>query len=162
MWFILGLVGELRKKLFRLLLQAFYLRFFFNRFISRIDNRFKSPRSDQGFPFKRFFQKTLHLHLFLSPHSDLFIQQLFFLFKLWLWTRDFFAYARSFPNPISLEELLNLYRGHKIAIYRSESPIYFTATRFLLTELYISSCFVSLRQFSRATQSVLGCSGKCH
>ena len=41
-------------------------------------------------------------------------------------------------------------------------PIYFTVTRFLLTELYISSCFVSLRQFSRATQSVLRCSGKCH
>ena len=51
---------------------------------------------------------------------------------------------------------------HKIAIYRSESPIYFTVTRFLLTELYNSSCFVSLRQFQRATQSVLGCSGKCH
>ena len=27
--------------------------------------------------------------------------------------------------------------SHKIAIYRSESPIYFTVTRFLLTELYI-------------------------
>ena len=51
---------------------------------------------------------------------------------------------------------------HKITIYRRESPIYFTVTRFLLTELYISSCFVSLRQFSRATQSVLVYSGKCH
>ena len=51
---------------------------------------------------------------------------------------------------------------HKITIYRRESPIYFTVTRFLLTELYISSCFVSLRQFSSATQSVLVYSGKCH
>ena len=53
-------------------------------------------------------------------------------------------------------------RDHKITIYRRESPIYFTVTRFLLTELYISSCFVSLRQFSRAPQSVLVYSGKCH
>ena len=52
----------------------------FNRFISLIENRFKQPRSDRGFLFEGFFQKSLHFHLFLSSHSDLFFQQLIYLF----------------------------------------------------------------------------------
>ena len=55
---------------------------FFNRFISRIENKFKPPRSDRGFLFEGFFQKFLHSHLFLSSDSDLFFQQLIYLFWL--------------------------------------------------------------------------------
>ena len=57
---------------------------FLNRFISRIENKFKPPRSNRGFLFEGFFQKSLQFHLFLSSHSDLFIQQLIYLFWLWL------------------------------------------------------------------------------
>ena len=53
---------------------------FFNRFISPIENKFKPPRSDRGFLFEGFFQKSLHFHLFLSSHSDLFFHQLIYLF----------------------------------------------------------------------------------
>ena len=53
---------------------------FFNRLISRIENKFKPPRSDRGFLFEGFFQKFLHFHLYLSSHSDLFFQQLIYLF----------------------------------------------------------------------------------
>ena len=53
---------------------------FFNRFMSRIENKFKPPRSDPGSLFQGFFQKSLHFHLFLSSHSDLFFQQLIHLF----------------------------------------------------------------------------------
>ena len=51
---------------------------FFNRFISPIENKFKPPRSDRGFLFEGFFQKSLHFHLFLSSHSDLFFYQLIY------------------------------------------------------------------------------------
>ena len=50
---------------------------FLNRFISRIENKFKPPRSNRGFLFEGFFQD-------LSSHSDLPIQQLIYLFWLWL------------------------------------------------------------------------------
>ena len=53
---------------------------FFNRFISRIENKLKPPRSDRDFLFERFFQKSLHFHLFLSSHIDLFFQQFIYLF----------------------------------------------------------------------------------
>ena len=71
---------------------------------------------------------------------------------------------KSFKKPLRRREATHAFsqQDHKITIYRRESPIYFTVTRFLLTELYISSCFFSLRQFSRPTQSVLVYSGKCH
>ena len=45
---------------------------FSNRFISRIENKFKPPRSDRGFLLEGFFQKSLHFHLFLSSHNDSF------------------------------------------------------------------------------------------
>ena len=57
---------------------------FFNRIISHIQNKFKPPGSDRGFLFEGFFQKFLHFHLFLSSLSDLFSQQLIYLFWLWL------------------------------------------------------------------------------
>ena len=53
---------------------------FHNRFISRIENKFKPPQLDRCFLFAGFFQKSLHFHLFLSSHSDLFFQQLIYLF----------------------------------------------------------------------------------
>ena len=53
---------------------------FFNRFISRIENKFKPPLSDRGFLFEGFFQKSLNFHLFLSSHNDLFFQHLIHLF----------------------------------------------------------------------------------
>ena len=53
---------------------------FFNRFISRIENKFKPPRSDRGFLFEGFSPKSLHFHLFLSSHSELFFQQFIYLF----------------------------------------------------------------------------------
>ena len=53
---------------------------FFNRFISRIENKFKPPQLDRDFLYEGFFQKSLHFHLFLSLHSDLFFQQLIYLF----------------------------------------------------------------------------------
>ena len=54
--------------------------FFFNRFISRIENKFKPPRSDQGFLSEGFLQKFLHFYPFLSAHSDSFFKQLIYLF----------------------------------------------------------------------------------
>ena len=74
---------------------------------------------------------------------------------------QFFSAHDMTTSPTVLTSLSEHFE-HKITVYRRESPIYFTVTRFLLTELYISSCFVSLRQFSSATQSVLVYSGKCH
>ena len=76
----------------------------FNRFISRIENKFKPPRSDRGFLFEGFFPKILTLspisvitQRFILPAIDLFV----------LITRTFSPSARSFPHFISLEELLN-------------------------------------------------------
>ena len=80
--------------------------FFFNRFISRIENKFKPPRSDRGFLFERFFQKSSQW-LTLSPISvitqrfillttDLSILTLVISFI----TRTFSPSARSFPHPI--------------------------------------------------------------
>ena len=58
---------------------------FLNRFISRIENKFKPPRSDRGFLF--------------SSHSDLFFQQLIYLFWLWLfYNKDFFAFCKVFST----------------------------------------------------------------
>ena len=53
---------------------------FFNRFISCIEIMFKPPRLDRGFLFAGFFKESLHFHLFLSSHSDSFLQQLIYLF----------------------------------------------------------------------------------
>ena len=53
---------------------------FFNRFISCIENKFKPTPTDRSFLFEGFFQKSLHFHLFLLSHSDLFFQQLIYLF----------------------------------------------------------------------------------
>ena len=83
--------------------------FFFNRFISCIENKFKPPRSDRGFLFEGFFQKSLHYHLFLSLHRDFFSEIDIFALNLAIFiiARTFSSSARSFPHPMSLEELLN-------------------------------------------------------
>ena len=67
---------------------------FFNRFISRIENKPKPSQSDRGFLSEGFFQKSLHFHLFLSSHSDLFFQQLIYLFYFgyFFFDKDFFAF----------------------------------------------------------------------
>ena len=68
---------------------------FFNRFISRIENKFKAPRSNRGLLFEGFFQKSLHFRLFLLSHSDLFFQQLIcFDFDYFVSNKDFFAFCK--------------------------------------------------------------------
>ena len=57
---------------------------FFNRFISRIENKFKPPQSDRDFLVEGFSQKFLHFHLFLSSQGVLFFHKLIYLFWLWL------------------------------------------------------------------------------
>ena len=71
----------------------------FNRFISRIENKFKQPWSDRGFVFEGFFQKSLHFHQFLSSHSDLFFQQLIYLF---------FAFCKVFSTSHSARGIVEL------------------------------------------------------
>ena len=60
---------------------------------------------------ERFFQKSVHFHLFLKSHSDLFFPQLIDLFVFTLavsfMARTFSPSTRSFPHLITLEELLN-------------------------------------------------------
>ena len=63
----------------------------FNRLIPRIENKFKPPRSDRGFPFEGFFQKSLHSHLFLS------FTQGFFYFGYFFY-KDFFAFCKVFST----------------------------------------------------------------
>ena len=83
----------------------------FNRFISRIENKFKLPRSDRGFLFQAgIFPKILTLspisvitQRFILSAIDLFVLTLVISFT----TRTFSPSARSFPHLISLEELLN-------------------------------------------------------
>ena len=73
---------------------------FSNRFISRIENMFKPARSDRGFLLEGFFQKFLHFHLFLSSQSDLFFQQLIYLFDFgyFFYTKEFFAFCKVFST----------------------------------------------------------------
>ena len=58
-----------------------------------------------------FFQKSVHFHLFLKSHNDLFFPQLIDLFVFTLAisfiAKTFSPSTRSFPHLITLEELLN-------------------------------------------------------
>ena len=86
-------------KLFRLLPQAFYLWFLFNWFISRLDNTFKPPRSDQGLPLERFFQKSLHLHQFCH-HTAIYSFRNWFIYSCFGYRLGtFWPTARSFRIP---------------------------------------------------------------
>ena len=82
---VYALFGSLASlKIIPLVALSILSTFFSNRFISRIENKFKPPRSDRSFLSEGFFQKFLHFHLFLSAHRDLFFKQLIYLFWLWL------------------------------------------------------------------------------
>ena len=72
----------------------------FNRFISRTDNKFKLLRSDQGFLSEGFFQRSLHFHLFLSSHSDLFFHQLIIFsdFGYFFYNKDVFPFYKVFST----------------------------------------------------------------
>ena len=52
-------------------------------------------------------------------------------------------------NVKSNVRFFNVRSNHKITIYRRESPIYFTVTRFLLTELYQRVDTIKRKMFSQ-------------
>ena len=109
MWFILGLVGELRKKLFRLLLQAFYLRFFSIDSINHalttgLNHRVQTKVS----PLKDFFKKP-YTCIYFCHHTVIYsFGKCFFLFKLCLWTRDFFAFCKIFSTSHIAQGIIEL------------------------------------------------------
>ena len=75
---------------------SFYV--FFKQFLSRIENKFKPPRSDRGFLFEGFFQKFLHFHYFchhtaICSFSNWFIC---FDFGYFFYNKDFFAFCKVF------------------------------------------------------------------
>ena len=98
---IYALFGSLASlKIIPLVAPGILSRFFFSQFISRIEIKFKRPRSDRGFLFEGFFYKSLHFHLFLSSHSDSLFQQLiyFFDFGYFFYSTDFFAFCKVFST----------------------------------------------------------------
>ena len=77
---------------------------FFNRFISRIENKFKPPRSDRGFLFEGFFQKFLH-HTAIYSFSNWFVC---FDFRYFFYNKDFFAFCKVFSTSHIAQGIIKL------------------------------------------------------